>query len=253
MTHRTSRFVALGGLLTLAALYAMNSLGYLGPNPIGSTSRATAPLIVPAGYAFAIWGPIYIGLLIFPIYQLFKKREEHPAWIELRLWYAANVVANGVWLALASYDQVWSTVAVIVFMLVSLFRINVLLNRIEAAGAPVNYWLERFVFYVYFAWVTLATVLNVASDLDFTGWDGGPLSAVTWTVVMMLVAAGIAGFTAWRFGSAAYAGVVVWAFVAICVKHAETYSTIFYVALAVAVLFSVLGVRLFSQPRLKMA
>ena len=242
MTHPSSRALALGGLGVLIAFYALTNLGYLGPNPIGSTSRATAPMIVPLGYAFAIWGPIYLGLLVFPLHQLIQKREEHPEWIELRQWYAANVVANGIWLALASYDFVWSTVVVIAFMLISLLRINLLLNRIRAKGGPVNFWLEVLVFRLYFAWITLATVLNVASDLKSSGWDGGGFGEVSWTVVMICVAAAIAGFTALRFRSAPYALVVVWAFVALSLKHDGSLPTLTYLAAAVAVAFSVLAV-----------
>ncbi|OAV44112.1 hypothetical protein [Lewinella sp. 4G2] len=249
MQQTKSHYVALGGLVIFLALYALTQFGYMGPNPIGSTSRATAPLIVPSGYAFAIWGPIYLGLIAFPIYQWIKKRDEHPAWVEVRYWYAANVVANGIWLVLASYDQVWTTVAVIVFMLFSLFRINRLLDVIESSQAPISYWLERFAFYIYFGWVTLATVLNVASDLKFTGWNGAGISEVTWTLVMSCIAAAIAGFTAWTFRSAAYAGVVVWAFIALALKHINEVSAIFYSSVAVVAIFAILMIALLGRGR----
>lgn len=241
MTHVQSRNLALGGLIICLTLYTLTQLGYAGDNPIGTTSRATAPLIVPSPYAFAIWGPIYLGLIVFPIFQLIKKREEHPAWIELRAWYAANVVANGVWLVLASYDFRWSTVLVISFMLVSLFRINQLLLDIKQAHAPLNFIAERLVFGLYFAWITLATVLNVSTDLKSSGWDGGAFGEVNWTIVMMVVAAVIAAFTAWKFRNAPYALVVVWAFVAIARKHLGVYPIISYVAIGVVVIFAALA------------
>lgn len=223
--------------------YALTNLGFMGPNPVGTTSTDTAPLIVPAGYAFAIWGPIYLGLIAFPIYQLVTNRENHPNWTPLRGWYAANVVANGLWLIAASFDWQWVTVGIIVFMLISLFRINQLLHGIEADGAARNYWLERLVFSLYFAWITLATVLNVASALHFYDWNGFGISEVNWTVMMIFVAALIAGFTSWRFRDAPYAGVVVWAFVALTLKHwngAEGPGTqgLAYLSLAVVVFFT---------------
>lgn len=239
MSHSTSRFLALAGMLTMLALYALNASGNLGPNPIGTTSTATNPLIVPAPYAFAIWAPIYTGLIIFPIFQLIKKRENHPAWIALRQWFAANAVANGVWLAFASYDWQWLTVVVIVFMLVSLFRINQLLRTIEAANVDRNYWLERLVFSLYFAWITLATVLNVSSALHFYGWGGFGISEVTWTIVMIVIAAAIAGYTSRRYRDVAYAGVVVWAFIALALKHFEAGTQVLgMLAGAVAVVFA---------------
>jgi hypothetical protein len=238
MSHSTSRYLALAGTLTMLVLYALNATGNLGPNPIGTTSTATNPLIVPAPWAFAIWGPIYLGLIAFPIFQLIKKRDNHPAWIPLRQWFAANVVANGLWLAAASYDWQWTSVGIIVFMLVSLFRINQLLRTIEAGNAERNYWLERLVFSLYFAWITLATVLNVASALLFYGWDGWGISEVDWTIIMIVVAALIAGYTSWRYRDAAYAGVVVWAFVALAMKHWAGTPVLGMLAGAVVVLFA---------------
>lgn len=238
MNQRSSQYLALGGMLVMLVLYTLNATGQLGPNPIGTTSNATAPLIVPASYAFAIWGPIYIGLIVFPIYQLVKNRDNHPAWVELRGWYAANVVANGLWLAASSYDMQWTTVGIIVFMLFSLFRINQLLVRIAVSGAEVAYWPERFVFSIYFAWITLATVLNVASALTFYGWDGLGVTEVNWTILMITVAALIAGFTSRRYRDVAYAGVVVWAFVALTLKHWGAGTQVLaYVAGGVVLLF----------------
>ncbi len=243
MTHSSSRFLALGGMLLMLVLYGLNATGNLGPNPIGTTSTATNPLIVPAPWAFAIWAPIYLGLIAFPLYQLFRQRDNHAAWVPLRQWFAANVVANGVWLAFASYDWQWLTVAVIVFMLISLFRINQLLRTIEASNADLNYWLERLVFSLYFAWITLATVLNVSSALHFYGWAGWGVSEVTWTIIMVLIAALIAGYTSRRYQDVAYAAVVIWAFVALAAKHwgAQT-QVLSYVAGAVAVVFAGIAV-----------
>lgn len=238
MNQRNSQFLALGGMLIMLVLYTLNATGQLGPNPIGTTSNATNPLIVPAPYAFAIWGPIYIGLIVFPIYQLIKNRNNHPAWIELRAWYSANVIANGLWLAASSYDWQWTTVGIIIFMLISLFRINQLLHTIEAAGAEITYWLERFVFSIYFAWITLATVLNVASALTFYGWDGFGIAEDAWTIIMVVVASLIAGYTSLRYRDSAYAGVVVWAFTALAIKHwGASTQVLSYVGGAVAVLF----------------
>lgn len=234
------------GMIIMFTLSALTAMDFFGPNAIGSTSNDTAPLIVPAPYAFAIWSPIYLGLLIFPIYQLFKNRDNHPNWIPIRQWFAANTVLNGVWLVFASYDWQWLTVVVITVMLVSLFRINQLLREMEAAGTERSYWLERLVFSLYFAWITLATVLNVSSALNFYDWAGFGISEVTWTVVMIIIAALIAGFTSRQFRDSAYASVVVWAFVALARKHWETTPTLAYLAIAVVVVFA--GMMVWNWP-----
>ncbi|PHI20143.1 hypothetical protein CEQ90_09340 [Lewinellaceae bacterium SD302] len=242
MNHNSSRLLALGSLGILIALYTATNLGWFGPNQIGQSSQDTAPIVVPAGYAFAIWGPIYLGLLVFPVFQLIKKRNEDDRWIPLRQWYAANVVANGLWLVAASYDWLWTTVAIIIFMLYSLFRINKLARAIRTAGAPFNYWTEQLVFSLYFAWVTLATALNVTTALYFYEWDGFGISSMTWAVTILTIAALITGFVANKYRDAAYAAVVVWAFCALVVRHWGEMELLAYFSLIVAVIFSILMV-----------
>lgn len=248
MSQRTNQFIALGGMIIMLILYGLTSAGLMGPNPVGSTSTDTAPLIVPAPYAFSIWGPIYLGLVVFPIYQLIVDRKNHEAWKPLRIWYALNVVANGVWLVFASYDWQWMTLAVIVFMLFTLFRINTLGRQITASGATVNFWAERLVFSLYFAWITLATVLNVASALHFYDWDGFGISEVNWTLIMVPIAALITGYTARTYRDIGYAAVVVWAFIALTVKHwGSSVPTLAYASLAVVVIFTGLIVSFISS------
>lgn len=250
MTHRGSQYLALGGLVVLLVLYALTNFGLLGPNPVGSTSNDIRPLLVPPGWAFSIWGPIYLGLIVFPVYQLVRNRNNHELWIPLRRWYAANVVTNGVWLAFASYDWQLLTVVTIAFLLFTLLRIQQLYARLAAAGATYSYWAGRVVFSVYFGWVTLATVLNVATALLYYGWSGGALGEVAWSLIMTAMAAGIAGFTAYRFRDSAYALVPVWAFGALATRHWASLPTLAYSSVAVAIGFFILAATLFvARPK----
>lgn len=246
MSSRTSQIVALLSTLIMFGLQAMTFAGVFGPNPVGSTSNDTAPLLVPASYAFSIWTPIYLGLLVFPVYQLIINRNDHPAWNALRTWFSANVIANGLWLVFASYDLQWLTVAVTVFMLLSLFRINQLLIRLAAVGADYSFWAERIVFSLYFAWITLATVLNVSSALHFYDWSGWGISEVNWTLIMGVIAIVITAYTALKFRDFIYPFVVVWAFIALAVKHYGQEPML--VALAAAGIAVSLGVSFLVRP-----
>jgi len=246
MSHRTTQIAALIATIAMFALQAMTFSDFFGPNPVGTTSNDTAPMLVPASYAFAIWTPIYLGLIVFPFFQLFKNRNNHPAWLELRYWYIANVIGNGLWLVFASYDWQWLTVVVISFMLISLFRINQLLIRLAGAGVAVSFWAERLVFSLYFAWITLATVLNVASALHFYDWSGWGISEVNWTLIMGVIAIVITAYTALKFRDFIYPFVVVWAFVALAVKHYGSEPIL--VALAAVAIAVSLGVSFLVRP-----
>lgn len=237
MNYRSSIYLALAATAVMFLLYALSSFGLLGDSPVGQTAIDSTPLIVPAGYAFAIWGIIYAGLMVFPIYQLVKKREKSSLWHQVRIWFSLNVVANGLWLAFASYNWLWTTAVIIAFMLVSLYQINQLLIEIEAKEQPLNFWAERLVFSLYFAWITLATVLNVSSALSFYDWDGFGISEVNWSIIMLTITSVIAAAVFLKYRDRGYAAVVVWAFLALVVKHWEIYPVLAYLSIGVMGLF----------------
>lgn len=247
---RTNVLLSLLSMIVMFILYGLTTSGALGDNPVGTTGTDTNPLIVPAGYAFSIWGLIYLGLLIFPIFHWFKTpKRQINLWSQIHSWYALNVVLNGLWLVCASYDWLWLTVAIIIIMLISLVMINRHLIEIEIAEGVQNYWLEKFPFSIYFAWITLATALNISSALAFYGWDGAGLSEVNWTLAIMVVAAAIAGHIAYHKRDIAYAGVVIWAFLAIALKHSGSISSITAGAYIVMGFFLVLIAVLITKKR----
>lgn len=240
MQQRKYQYLSLAALIILMILYSLTSFGLMGDNPVGQTASYTDPLIVPAGYAFSIWGLIYLGLIVFPIYQIFNKKERSPLWQEVHLWYSLNVVLNGLWLVFASYDWLWTTVGIIILMLISLIRINDLLNQIESKGEKINYWAERLVFSLYFAWITLATALNFSSALTFYEWAGFGISAINWALIILPVVALIAGVVFRKYRDVVYAGVVIWAFIALAVKQIDDYPSIAYLSVGLSVIFLIL-------------
>jgi hypothetical protein len=216
----------------------------MGPNPVGQTGSYNQPLIVPAGYAFSIWGIIYLGLIIFPIYQWRFRRKGDDRWIPIRQWYALNVILNGLWLVFASYDWLWMSVATIIVMLVSLYKINNLLIQIKSNSEDINYTVERFVFSVYFAWIMLATVLNISAALSFYQWSGWVFSEYQWSLIMLPIIALLAGLVFLKYRDSAFSAVVVWAFVALIVKHISTNPTLAYISIAVVAIFLALIFRM---------
>ena len=247
---RNKLIVSVVAMIVMVILYGLTVGGLLGPNPVGTTGTDTNPLIVPAGYAFSIWGLIYIGLIVFPIYHWFKTpKANHDSWSNVHTWYALNVVCNGLWLVGASYDWLWITVAIIIVMLVSLVMINKNLLEIQSNQGLQNYWFEKFPFSIYFAWITLATALNFSSALAFYGWDGMGISEVNWTLAIMTVAAAIAGHIAYHKKDIAYAGVVIWAFLAIALKHSGSITSITATAYVIMGLFFALIALLMTKSK----
>ena len=80
-------------------------------------------------------------------------------------------------------------------------------------------WLVRVPFSIYLGWITVATIANITSVLENAGWNGWGLYPATWAVIMMVVAAVIAGLVSLTRGDVPYVAVILWAFAGIAVKH----------------------------------
>lgn len=69
------------------------------------------PSIQPAGYAFAIWSVIYLGLVAHAAFGLWK-RAENPAWNAVRPYLIVAVALGTLWLWIAGQSPVWGTVTI---------------------------------------------------------------------------------------------------------------------------------------------
>ncbi len=239
LTHKNTHLISFIGLILLLALYIMTLNGFFGPHPIGTTSTSTRPLIVPKGFAFSIWGLIYTGLIAFPIYQFIKKKE-HPKWCSLRVWYSLNVVLNGLWLVCASYDWLWITVIIILMMLFSLIKIDHQIRNMKNEGVEINYWIESFVFSIYFGWVTLATVLNIAAALKFYDWDAWGIPELYWSLIILSITVVIIIKLFRSYHDQAFMTVGIWAFFALALRHWERLPMLAYFSLGIIMIFIIL-------------
>jgi benzodiazapine receptor len=239
LTHKNTHLISFVGLILLLTLYIMTLNGFFGPHPIGTTSTSTRPLIVPKGFAFSIWGLIYTGLIAFPIYQFIKKKE-HPKWCSLRVWYSLNVVLNGLWLVCASYDWLWITVIIILMMLFSLIKIDHQIRNMKNEGVEINYWIESFVFSIYFGWVTLATVLNIAAALKFYDWDAWGIPELYWSLIILSITVVIIIKLFRSYHDQAFMTVGIWAFFALALRHWERLPMLAYFSLGIIMIFIIL-------------
>ena len=104
-------------------------------------------------------------------------------------------------------------------------------------------WFVRLPFSIYLGWVTVATIANATSLLDYLNWGGWGISPEIWTVIMLLAATGITAAVTFTRGDIAYGLVIVWAFAGIAVKHAGTavVSTAAWAATAAVAVLTALG------------
>lgn len=217
-------------ILTLAAI-----LGTLGVNifsnlfplnglnigEISNTLFANVQ-IIPANYAFAIWGVIYLGLIAFGIYQLTPALRENPPLRHSRYWLVSACLAQIVWVFLFLSRQFVLSVVAMLAILLPLIAIYLQLKAGQQRVSREDRWLIHTPISIYLGWITVATVVNVASALYHLGWNGGGIAPEVWTALLISISAAIAAYIALKHRDAAYTLVIIWAFVAIAVKHWNT-------------------------------
>lgn len=177
---------------------------------------------VPAAYVFSIWGVIYLALAGFCAYQALPSQRENPRLRRLGYLFVVTCIANISWIFLWHYERFPLTLIAMVVLLLALIAAYLRLDVGRANPPTRELLLVDVPFAIYLGWITVATIANVTSVLDYWGWTGGGISPEAWTIIMLAAAVAIGAAVAYTRRDVAYLLVLVWAFAGIAVKHADT-------------------------------
>ncbi|MDJ0597726.1 MAG: tryptophan-rich sensory protein [Crocosphaera sp.] len=214
-------------LLAILAAFFTNVLANIAPIndlTIGEISNTFFEnvLITPASYAFAIWGLIYLGLISFAIYQALPNNKNNSYLQKTNYYLVISSLAQILWVFLfLSRFFVLSTLAMLA-ILVPLILLYLKLEISLKSLPKKEKWLVNFPISVYFGWITVATIVNVALALYWIKWNGFGISQMTWTIMMSIIAAIIGILIIIRRKDSVYCGVLVWALIAITIRHLDT-------------------------------
>jgi translocator protein len=212
----------------------------------GEISDRFDVLFVPAGYVFAIWGVIYLGLILYAIFQALPAQRTNPRLDAIAYPFVFSCAANVAWLFLWHYEQFPLTMLALLGLLIFIYlRLGVGVKKVPV----VERWLVHVPFSIYLGWITVATIANVTTVLDYIGWDGWGLAPEAWAIIMLVVGLLVTAAVRLTRNDIAYALVIIWAFAGIGVKQAAVSSvaTTAWIA-AGAVLLLLLG-GLLARPR----
>jgi benzodiazapine receptor len=252
MNRNTLRQV-LNVVLGIAQL-ATNAVGGAGINgrSVGSVSDSFTTAFIPAGLTFAVWGPIYIGLTAYVVYQALPGQRDRT--VHQRVgWLAAGAAAcNAMWTPLFVTENFTLSLVVMLGLLTCLASIFVVLRRMRGELTMADRWAVMIPFSGYFAWITVATVANVTTTLLALGWGGAGLSDPTWAVVATVAAAAITTamivYSGGHAGIFAYTAVLIWAYVGVYLGNGAQYPIVGIVALGSAALVTLATAWRFWRP-----
>jgi hypothetical protein len=231
-------------ILSVAATILVNALA----NALPINGQTTAEisnrfdvLFTPAGYVFAIWGLIYVGLVVFAVYQALPSQRSNPRVRAARPWIAASGVANIAWILLWHYNYLGPTLVAMAALLGTLILayLGLQIGRVRVSAR--DRWMAQIPVGVYLGWVSVATIANLSVVVYAAGWDGWGISPQVWTIGMMVVALVVAAVVAWRRADPTVALVLAWAFAGIAQRNAAE-STVLAAAWGAALLAVVLAV-----------
>ena len=224
--------------VVMVVINYLANTGVFNNNTVGSVSAQYENLFTPAGYAFSIWGIIYLGLLGFILYQgrsLFsgpKKGDEVT--FKIGWWFVISCFANCLWILTWLFDYIGISVLIMLLLLFSLSRI-IINTRMELDDVPLSrIALLWWPFSLYSGWITIALIANIAAYLTKIGWDRFGISEVVWTVIMIFVAGVVNLVIAWTRNMREFALVGAWGLIAVAVNNWNQEPVVKWAAFVVA-------------------
>lgn len=241
-TLQISNIIAL--IITIIINYLSNT-GVFNRSTMASVSAEYQNYFTPAGYTFSIWGLIYIGLIAFVIYQskgLFKKAEIPSVVLEIGWLFVISCAANCLWILAWLYEYTGTSVLIMILLLFSLMRI-VISTRMELDQVPfkkiVFVW---WPFSLYVGWITVALLANITAYLAKMQWDGFGISGISWTILIICIAGIVNVFLTWGRNMREAAIAAAWGLIGVAVANTNSFPSIVYTAVAVAILLLISSV-----------
>ena len=243
------RILQISNFLAVVLTIVVNSLANILPingKNTGQLSDNIPNLFVPSGITFAIWGVIYLLLILFAIYQardFFKKEKiEMPYLTKITPFFILASAANILWIFLWHYEQVALSLIAMLILLISLIAIYIKLNVGQQQIPLKEKMFIHVPFSVYLGWITVATIANITAWLVTISWDGFGISDVTWTIIVLCVATLLTLILLYKRRDIAYSLVIIWALLGIVIKRMQdqteiaTTATIAIVIIIIAII-----------------
>lgn len=201
--------------MTKALLVLVATLGFIAGSYIVSFSGFAPdqfpvpqvdPPVQPAGYAFAIWGLIFLWLLVSAVFGVLRRADD-PDWDAVRPALSVSLGVGAAWNSVANTSPIAATVLIWVMLLAAILA----LSKAPATDRP---WLS-WPIGLYAGWLTAASC--VALGLLAAGY--GLVSAEAAAFGAIIAAAVLAGSLVRATVNPAYAVAVIWALVALVIKN----------------------------------
>jgi len=207
-----------------------------GQSPAEFSADSDSTLRV-AGYAFAIWGVIYLWLLVYAVRQALPQTGESRLIQRLGWPSILALLGIGWWVVAAAFDQEVATI-VLIFGSLAVLLIPLMANagaiRILPRGDR-DRWLTVWPLALLSGWLTVAAPLNLITVATGNGDLPTALSPTVWAMIAVVIVVLVALGVTQRLRTIAYALPIAWGLAGAFVAEQSRNMPLAYVALAGAV------------------
>ncbi|GAB2949314.1 tryptophan-rich sensory protein [Hymenobacter coalescens] len=221
--------------------YWWNSNPANGQN-MGQVSAQYPTLLTPAGWAFSIWGVIFLALAVYAVWQLLPAQRPNPLPDAVAAPLSVASVAAALWVVCFSYEVIGTCTVLMLLTLAMLILAYGRARRLVRAGSsprPSSWPLSLFM-----GWISVATVINVTLGLRDLGWTAPANVSILLSVVLLAVVVALGLLLSYFFRDAVYPVVLAWALIGIWAVRRADVPELGWLALAGAALVGIVGVLL---------
>ncbi|MDH5824792.1 hypothetical protein QFW77_17625 [Luteimonas sp. RD2P54] len=209
------RLLVLLSAIAMPLVAWLSQRGMFGPDQ-GTVSDRYPTLLVAAGYAFSIWGLIFLLDLAYAAWQATGGRRREPLLGRIALPAALGFALTAAWMPLFSQGLFWLCLVVIFAALACLGWCALLLSR---PGTDALAWAALS---LHAGWLSLAAFLNLAQAILAYRWlpTGDMLG---WSLALFATAAAVLlGLNQRMRGNLAYVAAALWGLGAVYVKQSRS-------------------------------
>ena len=185
---------------------------------VGSRTELVRTPVVPAGYAFSIWGVIFAACAAYAVWQALPSQRADPLLRRLGWWTAAAFTGAAVWevLAQGGAGDAWLSLVLAGTAAAALVA-AVRLARWPEPQTGARWWLVALPIGLFAGWVTAALFANVSTALEAARAEPWPEGV--WLLLIAAAAAALSAALAAVRGQVAFEAAALWALVGVAAAN----------------------------------
>ncbi len=244
------RLIVLAAVIFAVVIGQTQVLLEWGQSPAEFSADSDSTLRV-AGYAFAIWGVIYLWLVVYAVRQALPVTGESPLINRLGWPSVGALLGIGWWVVAAAFDQELATI-VLIFGSLGVILIPLLANAAAIRALPRgdrDRWMTVWPLAMLAGWLTIASPVNLITVATGNGWLPEALSPTAWAILAIAVVVVVALGVTRSLRTLAYGLPIAWGLLGAFVAEQTRNPTLAYAALSASVIVLLGVIVLTFRPR----